>query len=400
VVPLDPALVTAELKGRRVLVVDDQPINQQVVRELLERVGMIVAIAGDGQEATVAVTETGKQFDIVLMDIQMPVMDGYEATRLLREQWPPDRLPIIAMTAHVGREDRERCLRSGMNDHLGKPLSVTALYRTLVKWLVPDLSDSYHRDAHLALTPAPLPGGEGKTFLLPLGEGGRRPDEGQEVPVSLLQTKIDGEAATEPLPDNLPTMPGFDLTAGVKRLQGNRQLYSALVLEFCREHQNTAAEMLKLLEQGNYDQLLRRAHALKGVAGNLEIRQVYLQASRLNAALKEGRITEVPSSLAGLADALSVILTGADQIALLFPAVPSVTGDRVPDREALSSLLRELPELIHCHNCLALKVGARIAELLQGTAWAGEASALATSLDRLDFAAATGQLQALGARLA
>jgi two-component system sensor histidine kinase/response regulator len=184
----------------------------------------------------------------------------------------------------------------------------------------------------------------------------------------------------------------------VKRLQGNRHLYGELVIEFCREQRNTAAEMLTLLEQADYDQLLCRAHALKGVAGNLEIRQVYLQASRLNAALKEGRITDVPSSLAGLADALSVILAGADQIALLFPAVRSVTGDRVPDREALSSLLRELPELIRCHNCLAMKVGARIAELLQGTAWAKEAAVLTASLNRLDFKTATGQLEALGAQ--
>jgi two-component system sensor histidine kinase/response regulator len=365
VVPLDPALVTAEMKGRRVLVVDDQPINLQVVRELLERVGMIVAIAGDGQEATVAVTETGKQFDVVLMDIQMPVMDGYEATRLIRKQWPPDRLPIIAMTAYASREERERCLRSGMNDHLGKPLSVTALYRTLVKWLVPE------RSASLPPPPDPSPTGVGQADVPP---------------------------AAAILPDNLPTMPGFDLTAGVKRLQGNRHLYGELVIEFCREQRNTAAEMLTLLEQADYDQLLCRAHALKGVAGNLEIRQVYLQASRLNAALKEGRITDVPSSLAGLADALSVILAGADQIALLFPAVRSVTGDRVPDREALSSLLRELPELIRCHNCLAMKVGARIAELLQGTAWAKEAAVLTASLNRLDFKTATGQLEALGAQ--
>ena len=351
--PLDPALVTAALKGRRVLVVDDQPINRQVARELLEQVGMVVAIAGDGREATAIATETGWQFDAVLMDIQMPVMDGYEATRLLREQWPPDQLPIIAMTAYAGREERDRCLQSGMNDHLAKPISVWALYRTLIKWIAPH--------AKPILTPTLLP-------------------------------------PPEPSPAFLLSLPDFDLTEGLKRLQGNRQLYGDLVTDFCREHRGTAAELQALLERGDYDQLQRRAHTLKGVAGNLAARRVYLEASRLNADLKEGRLSDVSLGLAELADALSETLFSEDQLAALFPVAMTVTGDREPDREALAPLLRELAELIRFHNCQAIEVGARIAELLQRTALAEEAATLAAALDRLNFTSAARLLEALQAQ--
>ena len=136
---LDRATVTATLTGRRILVVEDQPINQQVLQELLEQVGAHVTIAADGRDAVVAVTRAEGRYDVVLMDLQMPVMDGYEATLLLRRQWPAERLPIIALTAHTRREERERCLNVGMNDHLIKPVNPNRLYACLMQWVRPDL---------------------------------------------------------------------------------------------------------------------------------------------------------------------------------------------------------------------------------------------------------------------
>ena len=110
----EPALeritVREVLTGCRVLVVEDQPINQQALRELLEQVGALVTVAADGREALSAVTREECRFDAVLMDLQMPVMDGYEATLMLRRQWPADRLPIIAMTAHADPKSSDRGL--------------------------------------------------------------------------------------------------------------------------------------------------------------------------------------------------------------------------------------------------------------------------------------------------
>ena len=364
---LDPDRVAAALKGHRVLVVEDNSINQQVVRELLEQVGVVVTIAGNGQEALVAVARTERQFDVILMDIQMPVMDGYEATRLIRELWPSERLPIIAMTAHAGGKERDRCLKSGMNDHLAKPLSVSALYRTLILWLPP----------HAQTISA----------TLPLREKESQADDGG---IALVGMEV----------ETFPSLPGFDPAAGVARLRGNRQLYYALVTEFCREHQGTVAELQVLLEQSNYDQLQCLTHMLKGVAGNLEARQVCYHATRLNTALKEGCLSDVHQGLTGLADALSEALAATDRLAALFPAKQTLNGDREPDREAVTPLLRELLELIHGQDCQALEVGAVLAVVLQGTDWAEDAVALVALLNRLDFDAAAGHLETLRAQLA
>ena len=141
---LDPALITATLRGRRVLVAEDNTINQQVARDLLQKVGMVVTIAGDGRAAAAAATEFGVHFDVVLMDLQMPVMDGYEATRLIREQWPSDRLPIIAMTAYASQEELDRCLKSGMNDHLTKPVLPERLYACLAQWVRPAGEEEFY----------------------------------------------------------------------------------------------------------------------------------------------------------------------------------------------------------------------------------------------------------------
>ena len=134
---LDRVTVTAALTGCRVLLVEDQPINQQVMQELLEQVGANVTTAADGREAVETVTRAEGLFDVVLMDLQMPIMDGREATLLLRRDWATEQLPIIALTAHAQREERERCLNVGMNDHLVKPVYPDQLYACLLKWVRP-----------------------------------------------------------------------------------------------------------------------------------------------------------------------------------------------------------------------------------------------------------------------
>ena len=125
------------LRGCRVLVAEDQPINQQVIREVLQQVGVIVTLAADGREALLAVTREKGRFDAVLMDIQMPNLDGHQATRLIREQLSAERLPIIALTAHAQVEEQERCRAVGMNDLLIKPVTPDRLYSCLLKWVRP-----------------------------------------------------------------------------------------------------------------------------------------------------------------------------------------------------------------------------------------------------------------------
>ena len=123
------------LTGCRVLMVEDQMINQMVLREILEHVGVHVTTANNGREAITVMTCEAGRFDLVLMDLQMPILDGYEATRILRQEWSADQLPIIAVTAHALQEDRQHCLQVGMNDHLSKPVEQDQLYVCMIKWL-------------------------------------------------------------------------------------------------------------------------------------------------------------------------------------------------------------------------------------------------------------------------
>jgi two-component system, sensor histidine kinase and response regulator len=149
------AEISARLKGARILVAEDNDFNQQVVVELLERVGARVTLADTGLEALARLDDAGP-FDLILMDVQMPEMDGYEATRILREREQTREIPIIAMTANVTKEDRARCLDAGMNDFQPKPIRPEHFYQTVAQWIRPRrqsaearLQDVLHAEAML-----------------------------------------------------------------------------------------------------------------------------------------------------------------------------------------------------------------------------------------------------------
>ena len=193
-----------KIRGARVLLAEDNEINQQVAKEILEQAGVVVSIANNGQEALDLVW--ADTFDALLMDVQMPVMDGYTATRKIREleakrpptsnlQPPTRRLPIIAMTAHAMSGDHEKSIAAGMNDHITKPIDPAQLFGTLAKWI------------------GPRP-------------GTHKPVEAPSPPTD----SPDKEPAPpeKTMPD---AMPEFDLTDGLQRLMGNRALYRKLLVE-------------------------------------------------------------------------------------------------------------------------------------------------------------------------
>jgi CheY-like chemotaxis protein len=136
----------ARLSGARILLVEDNAFNQELALDVLSRAGIVVTVAGNGQEALAMLAQ--HRFDAVLMDCQMPVMDGYAATRALRQQPQWQDLPVIAMTANAMVGDRDKALAAGMNDHIAKPINVDDVFATLARWVRPSAGASGRAAAH------------------------------------------------------------------------------------------------------------------------------------------------------------------------------------------------------------------------------------------------------------
>jgi CheY-like chemotaxis protein len=344
------------LRGLRVLVAEDQPINQEVFREMLEQVGVCVTFAGDGVEAVAAVVEAAAGFDAVLMDIQMPNLDGRQAARRIRDLWSADQLPIIALTAHAGEEERDRCRAAGMNDHLVKPVKPEQIYACLLKWV--------------------------------------RPGAGSDAAPAL---SCDHQTPHGDLPESLP---GFDVAEGLAALRGNTVLYRRLILEFARTHGEDAAGICAALTMGNLDQATKMAHALRGLAGNLKARQVQRLADELEADLVHGRRDTADRLLPRLTEVLAEITAAA---LLLTPDTqpPEHNGPlREPDPAAVSPLLEELIPLLKQNRMTALEVMAQVGERLAGTILETESVFLAEAVERLDFTTAQDRAKTVQRRLA
>jgi len=230
------------IQGARLLLVEDNEINQQVAKEILEGAGLNVTLANDGQEAVNAVKESN--YDAVLMDIQMPVMDGYKATREIRKDEHFKELPIIAMTAHAMAGDEDKSLEAGMNGHVAKPIDPDQLFSTLQKWIKPSEKRTQVKKAEVPV---------------------ERPESDKTVPEK------------EELPEDLP---GFDLSDGLKRLQGNKRLYRKLLLSFATDYCEVASNIRIALDAKDFERTHSLVHNLKGLAGNLAATE--LQAAAVN----------------------------------------------------------------------------------------------------------------------
>ena len=225
------------ISGARVLLVEDNEINQQVAQEILQGAGLIVTVVNNGQEGVDAARQN--QYDAILMDIQMPVMDGHTATREIRNLKSEIRnVPIIAMTAHAMAGDEQKSLDAGMDGHVTKPIDPDQLFATLQKWIKP---------------------GEKRIKDQPPQISTQHPESDPSVP---------GEAA---LPESLP---GFDLAAGLQRLMGNKRLYRKLLVDFGTKYTETAGEIRGALDAKDFEQAHSLVHNLKGLAGNLEAKDL------------------------------------------------------------------------------------------------------------------------------
>jgi two-component system sensor histidine kinase/response regulator len=233
------------LAGARVLLVEDNEINQQVATEILSAAGLVVTVANNGQEAVDALQKT--EYDVVLMDVQMPVMDGYTATGVIRRDDRFKNLPILAMTANAMAGDQEKSIAAGMNDHVTKPIDPDKLFATLAKW----------------------------TASRKIGAQDIKAQETVQQPA----------AASEPEPD-LPDVAGLDTAEGLLRVGKNRKLYMKLLRQFHEQQVDAPARIAELLRSGDQATAERMAHTVKGVAGNLGAKLLQAAAGELEKAIR------------------------------------------------------------------------------------------------------------------
>jgi CheY-like chemotaxis protein/HPt (histidine-containing phosphotransfer) domain-containing protein len=276
------AEILKQIRGAYVLLVEDNEINQQVAKEILEGAGLNVSLANNGLEAVNAVKENN--YDAVLMDVQMPVMDGYTATREIRNLKSEIRnVPIIAMTAHAMAGDEDKSLQAGMNGHVTKPIDPDQLFAALQKWIKP---------------------GEKRAQV--------QQPEAPAAPPEFDKTVADVEALPEALT-------GFDLSDGLKRLQGNKRLYRKLLLNFAADYCGAAGDIRGALDAGDFERAHSLVHNIKGMAGNLAAAELQAAAVNLEKLVKgvekkTPRAEELNSSFSDLENALNQALESAQSL--------------------------------------------------------------------------------------
>lgn len=331
----------------RVLLVEDNEINQQVGRELLEGFGLSVAIAAHGEAAIETLAEAS--YDVVLMDMQMPVMDGITATREIRKLPQLRGLPIIAMTANATTEDRDRCLAAGMNDYVSKPIDPKTLFATLRRWL-----ENRESPAH------------------------RAPEAASESSVSDL---------------SLAGVEGLDPEVGLKYVNRNVELYRKILDRFVRTQSDAPAQVARALSSGDREEARRVAHTLKGLAKQIGAEKVHREAERVEKRVRETRNLEEVSDMTAELERLTTGLVASLAERLESATAGTRTGAETTDGRAEWARVRtELLDLLDSADSSAQLLFEAKAELLR-TRVGNRYSELRTAIEEFDFSRAAALLR-------
>ncbi len=327
-----------KLRGAHVLLVEDNEINQELALELLASSGLSVEVANNGQEALDLLAE--RDYDGVLMDCQMPVMDGFTATREIRRQAKFADLPVLAMTANAMAGDREKCLEAGMNDHITKPINVISMFNTMARWITPG-SPVREQAAH---------------------------------PVK------------ERLSSEIPDIPGINIRSGLATSQGNADLYRRLLLRFLESYQDFAAEFAAACHDQDESAPRRSAHTLKGVAASLGANQVAEAAGSLETSCEAGQSSpDVQNQLNLVLAELEPVIQGLSSLRATDPAAEGGATPAGFDPAVVKGLLQRLAGLLKDCDITASTVVDELRPMLEASSYAPDLQRLESLVDGFEF---------------
>ncbi|WP_176216981.1 hybrid sensor histidine kinase/response regulator [Andreprevotia lacus] len=323
------------LAGLRILLAEDTEVLREFEQELLLSLGAEVELAVNGREAVRAAIAPSSHFDLVLMDVQMPELDGLQACREIRALKSADELPIIALTAHAMAEEQRRCLAAGMNDHLAKPVEPARLLETALRWA-----------------------------------GGER----REVAGTTQKREV----------TTVPVLPGLDLPTALLRLGGREETLRRVLPRLRDGYADSVPRLRDLLEQRDIETAHRLAHTLKGVAATLEATRVATLASEIEQRLQSGD-TDIQATLQQLDDALVEVVDSINRFYSMSPA-QEVAQQSVQQPDHAASL-EDLDQLLRLRS-LSARQQFRHAEALLARVDAAATERLAAAIEQLDYATA------------
>jgi two-component system, sensor histidine kinase and response regulator len=326
--------------------------------ELLEGAGVVVDVANNGRDAVGKLLSAGpERFDAVLMDLQMPLLDGFGATREIRDDSRFAALPILAMTAHAMPEERQRCLDLGMNDHISKPIDPDALFSTLARWT--------RRTPRASASGAP------------------------PTPAS-----ASGRVVEDP---TLPSIAGIDVESGLRRVAGNRKLYFELLRKFSSGQSQTPEEIRRTLTAGDRAQAERFVHTLKGVAGNIGARSVQALAARLEPAIMDSAApADINSMLEVLIKELEAVRIAIDNA---LPQTQAAGTSAPVDKATLKPMLLRLVGYLRDNDGDAVDYYESMRTILQNAIKPEDANRLARAIQAFEFDDARSQIEMLAPSL-
>ena len=335
----DAAEDIAKLGGAKILLVEDNEINQELALELLISNGITVEVANDGQEALDILAK--EDFDGILMDCQMPVMDGYEATSKIRQQAKYKDLPILAMTANAMVGDREKVLDAGMNEHIAKPINLHDMFHTMAKCITPSNPQ--------------------------------------------VASSEDSDSAEKVSKEQeIPELEGIDTATGLAITQGNTKLYRKLLVKFRDSQAGFEAAFHQAQSDEDPQAATRAAHTLKGVAGSIGAKAVQEAAGDLEAASEENvEADKIQPLLEEVMKLLTPVIAGLSVLDTLSPKVS--TQDEVLDQDKLKQILGELRPLLEGDDASSMGLVEKLEELPGMAAHAKLIKSLSQVVGEYDF---------------